>query len=122
MDASIALGCLASLAQPTRLSAFRLLLSAEPNGLPAGEVARRLGIPQNTMSSHLGQLAHAGLVISLRQSRSIVYRASTERFRDLVAFLLYDCCDGRPELCNELLASLPPQPKTTTSTIECCNG
>ncbi|MFO1171713.1 MAG: metalloregulator ArsR/SmtB family transcription factor [Hyphomicrobiaceae bacterium] len=121
MDASDALNCFASLGQPTRLAAARLLLSREPHGLPAGEIARQLGVPQNTMSNHLGLLSHAGLVASNRQSRLIVYRASTERFRDLIAFLLHDCCSGRPELCNDLLAVLPSQSKAL-STSECCNG
>lgn len=99
---------LAALAQGTRLDVFRLLVRHEPDGLPAGEVARRMAVPHNTMSAHLAVLARAGLVRSERHSRSIVYRADLDRFRALVAFLLKDCCGGRPEVCAPLVADLAP--------------
>lgn len=99
---------LAALAQNTRLDVFRLLVAAEPAGLPAGDVARRLEVPHNTMSSHLGVLSRAGLVRSERFSRSIVYRADLDALRTLIAFLLKDCCGGRPEICAPLLAELSP--------------
>src|SRR3546814_14134699 len=70
---------LAALSQTSRLEAFRLLVRHEPFGLPAGEVARELAVPQNTMSAHLSVLAHAGLVSSERQGRSLIYRADLER-------------------------------------------
>ncbi|MGE7468128.1 ArsR/SmtB family transcription factor [Bosea sp. NPDC003192] len=107
---------LAALAQSTRLDVFRLLVTAEPDGLPAGEVARRLDVPHNTMSSHLAILSRAGLVRSERFSRSIVYRADLDELRSVVAFLLKDCCGGRPEICAPLLAELTPccPPKVTT--------
>jgi DNA-binding transcriptional ArsR family regulator len=104
MDQSAARDCLAALAQSTRLEAFRLLIAQEPHGLAAGDIARIVGVPQNTMSSHLSGLAHSGLVQSARQSRRIVYRADLERFRDLLAFLLDDCCGGRHEICAPILA------------------
>lgn len=107
---------LAALAQTTRLDVFRLLVAAEPDGLPAGEIARHLEVPHNTMSSHLGILSRASLVRSERFSRSIVYRADLEALRAVIAFLLKDCCGGRAEICAPLLAELSPccPPKVTT--------
>ncbi|MGO4403361.1 ArsR/SmtB family transcription factor [Bosea sp. RAF48] len=107
---------LAALAQSTRLDVFRLLVTAEPEGLPAGEVARQLDVPHNTMSSHLSILSRAGLVRSERFSRSIVYRADLDALRAVLAFVLKDCCGGRPEICAPLLAELSPccPPKVTT--------
>ena len=106
MDNEPAIAALGALAQGTRLDTFRLLVKHEPDGLPAGEVARLLEIPQNTMSAHLATLARAGLVRSERQSRSIIYRADLDRLRDLMLFLVKDCCRGRTELCAPLIAAL----------------
>ena len=97
---------LAALAQQTRLDVFRLLVKHEPEGLPAGEIARRLAVPQNTMSSHLGILARAKLVRTERQSRSIIYRANLVAVQHLVTFLLNDCCGGRTEICAPVVAAL----------------
>ena len=108
MDNKPAIAALGALAQSTRLDTFRLLVKHEPDGLPAGEVARLLEIPQNTMSAHLATLARAGLVRSERQSRSIIYRADLNRLRDLMLFLVKDCCGGRTELCAPLIAALTP--------------
>ena len=99
MDETTAIAALAALAQPTRLGVFRLLIEHEPAGLPAGAIALRLGVPHNTLSTHLGILDHAGLVEAERQGRSIVYRARIAAVRALTAFLNDDCCGGRPELC-----------------------
>ena len=71
-------------------------------------MARQMEIPQNTMSAHLSTLARAGLVRGERHSRSIIYRADLGQFRQLVSFLLKDCCDGRPDICAPLLADLLP--------------
>ncbi len=106
MDSTVAIGALAALAQNTRMEAFRLLASREPDGAPAGELARLLAVPQNTMSAHLAVLARAGLARSERRSRSIIYRADLERLRDVMLFLAKDCCGGRPELCGPLLADI----------------
>ena len=108
MDDLQALTALSALAQPTRLQTFRLLVSREPDGVPAGELARFVGVPQNTMSAHLSTLAQAGLVTGERRSRSIIYRADLARFREVVVFLLKDCCGGRAELCAPLIADLAP--------------
>lgn len=112
MDDNAALAALAALAQPTRLQVFRLLVSHAPVGLPAGEAAAVLGVPQNTLSSHLSILAHAGLVQAERQGRSMIYRAGLDTLGALMLFLARDCCNAHPELCSPLLAELagcPPR-------------
>jgi DNA-binding transcriptional ArsR family regulator len=118
MDNKAAISALGALAQGTRLDTFRLLVRHEPDGLPAGEVARLLNVPQNTMSAHLGTLARAGLVQPERQSRSIIYRVDLDRLRELTLFLVKDCCDGQAELCVPLIADLtsccPSQPERYT--------
>jgi DNA-binding transcriptional ArsR family regulator len=108
MEQETAILALAALAQPTRLETFKLLVRHEPDGLPAGDIARALAVPQNTMSSHLNILSRAGLVSSQRRSRIIAYRADMERLRDLTVYLLKDCCGGKPELCAPLIAELSP--------------
>ena len=108
MDNIEAVGALSALAQSTRLDTFRLLVKHEPKGVPAGELARLIEIPQNTMSAHLAVLARAGLIRGERHSRSIIYRADLDRFRAMTLFLVKDCCGGRPELCAPLIADLTP--------------
>src|SRR5581483_7140363 len=108
MESEETILALAALAQPTRLEAFRLLVRHEPEGLSAGDVARTLGVPQNTMSSHLSVLSRAGLISAQRFSRSIVYRAELSRLREVMLFVLRDCCDGRPEICAPLVEDLMP--------------
>src|SRR5450432_3403024 len=108
MESEDAILALAALAQPTRLDVFRLLVKREPEGLAAGDIAKALAVPQNTMSSHLSILSRAGLVSAQRHGRSIVYRADLSRFQDVVLFMLRDCCDGRPEICAPLVANLTP--------------
>ncbi len=108
MDSLTALSALAALSQATRLQTFRLLVSREPDGVPAGELAREIGVPQNTLSTHLSILANAGLVHGERHSRCIIYRADLEVLRQLILFLLRDCCGGRPDLCAPLIADLSP--------------
>ena len=108
MDNSEAIAALAALAQTARLDTFRLLVKREPEGVPAGELARLMAVPQNTMSAHLAILARAGLVIGERHSRSVIYRADLSRFREVALFLLKDCCGGRPDICAPLVADLTP--------------
>ncbi|MBM3552677.1 MAG: helix-turn-helix transcriptional regulator [Alphaproteobacteria bacterium] len=108
MDNIDAITALAALAQTTRLDTFRLLVQREPEGVPAGELARLMVVPQNTMSAHLSVLARAGLVSGERQSRSIIYRANLARFREVTLFLLKDCCGGRSDVCAPLIADLTP--------------
>jgi ArsR family transcriptional regulator len=108
MDTNTAIAALAALAQSTRLDTFRLLVKNEPEGVPAGDLARALSVPHNTMSSHLATLSRAGLIRSERQSRSIIYRADVDVLRNLTLFLVKDCCGGSPELCGPLIAELTP--------------
>lgn len=99
---------MAALAQTTRLDTLRLLVRHEPEGVAAGELARLLDIPQNTMSAHLATLSRAGLIVGERQSRSIIYRANLDQFRDVALFLLKDCCGGNADLCGPIIAALTP--------------
>ena len=99
---------LAALAQSTRLDVFRLLVKQEPDGLAAGDIARALAVPQNTMSSHLAVLSRAGLISAQRISRSIIYRAELSHLRSVMLFMLRDCCEGRPEICAPLIEELTP--------------
>jgi ArsR family transcriptional regulator len=108
MDKSRTIAAMAALAQPTRLDTFKLLVSREPAGVPAGELARLIDVPQNTMSAHLAVLSRAGLIIGERHSRSIIYRADLTGIRDVISFLLKDCCGGRAELCQPLIDDLAP--------------
>ncbi|MBB4952475.1 DNA-binding transcriptional ArsR family regulator [Agrobacterium vitis] len=108
MEQENAILALAALAQSTRLETFRLLVKHEPDGLPAGDIARALVVPQNTMSAHLNILSRAGLVTSQRHSRIILYRAEMETLRALMLFLLKDCCGGNAHLCAPLIAELMP--------------
>jgi DNA-binding transcriptional ArsR family regulator len=75
------------------------LVKHETDGLAAGDIAKALAVPQNTMSAHLAILARAELVMSARKSRSIIYRANLPAFQDLSSFMVEDCCGGRAELC-----------------------
>jgi arsenate reductase (glutaredoxin) len=120
MDITSMLASFGALSQETRLQAFRLLVRHEPAGLPAGEVARQLGVPHNTMSAHLSVLAHAELVFSQRQSRSIIYRANLNRMQETIQFLVHDCCAGHPQICEPLTSSLiacPTQHKEVCKTM-----
>jgi ArsR family transcriptional regulator, arsenate/arsenite/antimonite-responsive transcriptional repressor len=108
MDEIETIAAFAALAQTTRLETFRLLAAREPGGVAAGELARLMAVPQNTMSAHLSILARAGLASGERHGRSIVYRANLARLGELVSFLLKDCCGGRPDLCAPLIAEISP--------------
>jgi DNA-binding transcriptional ArsR family regulator len=103
MDESTAIEGLSALAQSTRLAVFRLLVQAGPDGIAAGAVAERVGVPATTLSTHLGILSRAGLIRSRRESRSIIYSADLDGIRGLLAFLVQDCCNGRPEICTPLM-------------------
>lgn len=103
MDKKSALAALAALGQDTRLEVFRLLVKAGGAGIPAGEIAARLGAVQNTISAHLKILDHAGLVRAEREGRTIRYFADMTGFRDLLAYLMEDCCNGAPELCRPVI-------------------
>ena len=106
MDVENALEALAALSHETRLWAFRLLVQAGPRGLPAGEIAEALGSRQNTMSSHLKTLAMADLIDSERDGRSVIYKANYKTVRELVLFLMQDCCAGNSAVCRPVAESL----------------
>ncbi|MBP8232096.1 MAG: winged helix-turn-helix transcriptional regulator [Rhizorhabdus sp.] len=108
METNQAVTALSALALETRLDIFRLLVRAEPEGLPAGDIARALNVQPNTLSTHLAILSRAGLLQSERDGRSIIYRVQLDRLRTLVLFLLQDCCGGNAELCAPILAELSP--------------
>lgn len=102
MELKNAVAALSALGHPGRLSAFRLLVQVGREGLPAGEVARRLDVPPNTLSANLNILSNVGLIDSRREGRSIIYTARYESMTDLLEFLMQDCCNGAPEICAPL--------------------
>jgi DNA-binding transcriptional ArsR family regulator len=99
MQMMAAVEVLAALAQESRLATFRLLVKAGPEGMPAGEIAEKLGVLAATLSFHLRELGHAGLVTSRQQGRFVIYSANFDAMGELLTFLTQDCCDGHPELC-----------------------
>jgi DNA-binding transcriptional ArsR family regulator len=100
MEIKQAAKALTALAQESRLAVFRLLVPTGSAGLPAGEIADELGIPSATLTFHLKELSHAGLVESRREGRSIIYSLRCDTMRELLTFLARDCCQGQPELCG----------------------
>lgn len=106
MEKSDVISALAALAQDSRLDVFRLLIQTGPAGLPAGQIAERLNLPAATLSFHLNQLKHAGLVTFHRESRSLIYAADFTAMNALLAYLTENCCAGKPcELsCEPIIA------------------
>ncbi|MGA7673872.1 MAG: metalloregulator ArsR/SmtB family transcription factor [Rhizomicrobium sp.] len=100
MKSSEALTVLAALAQDTRLAIFRRLVRAGPAGETAGAIAEALDTPAPTLSFHLKELERAGLIVQRRESRNLIYAIRVECMRELLSFLMKDCCGGRPEICN----------------------
>jgi DNA-binding transcriptional ArsR family regulator len=109
METIAALDAFGALSQGTRLKAFRLLVKHEPEGLAAGDLARLLSVPANTLSAHLNVLTQAHLVTSVRMSRSIIYRAQLSRIEELVLFLLEDCRSGRSGVHTQILENVMRQ-------------
>ena len=105
MESNIAVTRLSALAQDSRLAVFRLLVKAGRDGMAAGEVARALDIPANTLSAQFSVLAHAGLVTSRRDGRRVLYAADFDAMSDLLVYLMEDCCQGRAEVCTPLAAA-----------------
>jgi ArsR family transcriptional regulator len=95
---------LAALAQESRLDAFRLLVRAGSDGMPAGKIAEELEIAPATLSFHLKELSNADLIQQRREGRSIIYSLNVEAMQLLLAFLVEDCCQGQPELCEPAFA------------------
>jgi DNA-binding transcriptional ArsR family regulator len=110
---------LGALAQETRLSIFRLLVQAGPQGVPAGAIGESLEVPAATLSFHLKELSHSGLAVSRQEGRFIYYSADFERMAELMTFLTRNCCQGMPEACltvveTELGRCCAPQPRRKT--------
>ncbi len=111
MDAKQVVTALGALAQETRLQVFRMLVEQGPEGLPAGVIAERMGIPPSSLTFHLQQLLHAGLVTQRRASRQLIYSMVPEAMNALVAFLGENCCGGAS--CDP--ARKPATPDTTAA-------
>lgn len=104
MESDKAVQKLSALAQDGRLAVFRLLVKAGFEGMAAGDIARKLKTPPNTMSAQLLLLSNAGLIRARREGRSIIYSANFEAMSSLLIFLTEDCCGGRPEVCAPLVS------------------
>lgn len=117
METQQAVAALTALAQESRLAIFRLLVRAGEEGVPAGQIAEELSLPAATTSFHLKELTHAGLIASSREGRSLIYSIQSGTINQLLAFLVQDCCQGRPELCQ--LDSLQPAKKKSRSSNRC---
>lgn len=102
MNTPDAVSALGALAQEHRLAVFRMLVKAGPDGMPAGAIAEQVGAPASSMSFHLAQLNRAGLVTQRRESRSLIYAVDFDRMNGLLAYLIEDCCQGRPEVCARM--------------------
>ena len=111
MELDAAVAGLSALAQESRLKVFRLLMRAGPEGLPAGDIARTLKVPANTMSSHLAILSRAGLIASTKRGTSILYAIDLDGVAKLLSYLVEECCGGKPDACRPLIA---------TALEECC--
>lgn len=116
MDSAMVIRALGALAQEHRLAAFRLLVQAGEEGLPAGVIAEKLGVVASSMSFHLAALANAGLVSQRRQSRLIIYTADYAAMNGLMGYLTQNCCGGVPCTTGEICC--PPQGLTTISDPE----
>ena len=96
MDTKNVLAALAALAQESRLAAFRLLVQAGPDGLAASRIAEHLDMAPSSLSFHLKELAHAGLIAARQDGRYVIYSASFDTMNGLLAFLTENCCGGLP--------------------------
>ncbi|WP_426011317.1 ArsR/SmtB family transcription factor [Caulobacter sp. DWR2-3-1b2] len=107
MESKVAVASLSALGHEGRLAIFRLLVKAGDLGVSAGEIARQLSMIPNSLSANLNVLSHAGLIVSRRDGRSIIYSAAYGAMTGLLGFLMEDCCGGNPEICaplNEIVA------------------
>jgi DNA-binding transcriptional ArsR family regulator len=105
MNESKMVAALAALAHRHRLRIFRLLVKRGTSGMPAGEIAERVGIGPTNTSFHLKELDRAGLLRATRDGRYVRYAVHVDGMRRLLSYLTEDCCQGRPELCGEAFAS-----------------
>jgi DNA-binding transcriptional ArsR family regulator len=102
MEPELAIKRFSAIAQEARLAVFRLLVKAGPEGMAAGDIARKLNVPANTLSAQLLVLSNAGLVRARRDGRSIIYAMNFDAVRELLVFLMEDCCGGRADVCAPL--------------------
>jgi len=118
MDQKRAIAALGALAQETRLELFRLLVTCGPQGLPAGVIAERLGVLPSSLSFHLQQLVHAGLITQRRLSRHLIYSAEYGTMNALLVYLTENCC-GRDAVCapvcDPAIGYASATPKTTAA-------
>src|SRR5882762_5141661 len=117
MEKHDVVAALAALAQDNRLDVFRLLVKAGPQGLAAGQVAKALGIPPNTLTFHFDRLRQAGLIAVRRESRSMIYTAQFDAMNGLVDFLTENCCQGVADECGPSCAA-PVASKTRSKKHE----
>lgn len=108
MQNDSALQAFAALGQSSRLDVFRLLIKHEPTGLLAGDIAKATGLPASTLSTHLATLERSGLILSSRDGRTITYRVNIDQVRDLVLYLVADCCGGAADQCEPFLKEVLP--------------
>ena len=100
MDQQQALSALSAMANATRLEIVRLLVPTGSDGMPAGEIAKGIGISASALSFHLSTLEQAGLLASKRCSRQVIYRADHAQIGGVIGYLLNDCCGAHPEVCS----------------------
>ena len=103
MDTKQATEAFAALSQPTRIEALRILIKTGKEGMLAGDLADFMEVRQNTMSTNLSVLLQAGLVRNEREGRAIRYFADFDGLKNVLAFLMEDCCGGRAEICQPIL-------------------
>lgn len=120
MKINVAINALQSLAQETRLEVFRLLVRAGQEGVPAGEIAVALDVPAPTLSFHLNHLSNAGLIEVRRDGRQRCYTVCFDQVRDLLGFLMEDCCQGRAELCAPVSTACCINNEDTPRNDACC--
>jgi DNA-binding transcriptional ArsR family regulator len=107
METRQAVAGLAALAQETRLAIFRMLVARGPEGLAAGAIAQALGLPASSLSFHLAQLGHAGLILQRRRSRSLIYSVDFSAMNSLMGYLTENCCGGDAALCVPVCVPRP---------------
>lgn len=108
MNETQAVTSLAALAHPQRLRIFRMLVAEGPNGLPASEIADAVEASATAASFHLKELDRAGLIFGTRDGRFVRYAVNIEGMRQLLAYLVDDCCRGQPELCGATFKKIRP--------------
>jgi DNA-binding transcriptional ArsR family regulator len=111
VDLDVAVSALGALAQEHRLALFRLLVQAGQDGMPAGAIAEKLGVPNSSLSFHLAQLRAAGLITQERQHRSLIYRADYPAMNGLIDYLTENCCAGAD--CSTVASPAPQTQRKT---------